>query len=130
MFTLLLFAFFSIGFYFFPPRLLFHLAPSLICLHSKFLPFLSFILSAQSDPHKDCPNPHTPFPKHRPGYYRGQYLSYYSFVSELLRIIDEQGEEYHGLTPLHLAIAYGNDELAEVFFPCLSYCLWQHWRAC
>ena len=25
-----------------------------------------------------------------------------------------QGEEYHGLTPLHLAIAYGNDELAEV----------------
>ena len=25
-----------------------------------------------------------------------------------------QGEEYHGLTALHLAIAYGNDELAEV----------------
>ena len=25
-----------------------------------------------------------------------------------------QGEEYRGLTPLHLAIAYGNDELAEV----------------
>ena len=29
---------------------------------------------------------------------------------------DDQGEEYHGLTPLHLAIAYGNDELAEVLF--------------
>ena len=25
-----------------------------------------------------------------------------------------QGEEYRGLTALHLAIAYGNDELAEV----------------
>jgi len=25
-----------------------------------------------------------------------------------------EGEEYHGLTALHLAIAYGNDELAEV----------------
>ena len=28
--------------------------------------------------------------------------------------IPPQGEEYHGLTALHLAIAYGNDELAEV----------------
>jgi ankyrin repeat protein len=29
-----------------------------------------------------------------------------------------QGEEYHGLTALHLAIAYGNDEIAEVLVHC------------
>ena len=29
-----------------------------------------------------------------------------------------QGEEYHGLTAMHLAIAYGNDEIAEVLVHC------------
>ena len=29
-----------------------------------------------------------------------------------------QGEEYNGLTAMHLAIAYGNDELAEVLVQC------------
>ena len=31
-----------------------------------------------------------------------------------LQLSTQQGEEYRGLTALHLAIAYGNDELAEV----------------
>ena len=36
-----------------------------------------------------------------------------SFLVPLL-LLHMQGEEYHGLTALHLAIAYGNDEVAEV----------------